>query len=390
MSNTTLHSEPSLAMDWSIPQTASTKHTDDISLQAEHDMARQRFRRFLIMLTLLIGLATLVDLTLFAISRSPDLYPSLILDTFLLSVIGVTWWFYRRNQVGVASLCLSATAIAAALFVLTQYTSAAANGAFIMMVIALAPTVALPYVSPRTFRRLGTAVAAVGTVMVAYLATLLIEEGVPTDVVIGDMFGAVVALVVVLFLLWQFSHQQHSLVARLRERTVELEQLQAGLERQVIQRTAALQSTLLDLQTQNEVQERLLTEIRKQQSLIQDLSVPVLPITPAVLVLPLIGTLDHNRLELLRQRALEAIEQSRARTLVLDVTGVPALDQKGAQGLLMVAQATRIMGSQCVLAGLRPELAQALVQLGMDLRSLRTYATLQRALDAVTRYAVTA
>lgn len=390
MSNTTVHPEPSFAMDGSLPQTARAKHVDDISLQAEHDMARRQFRRFLMALTLLVGIATLVDVILFASSRSPDLYPSLIFDTFILSAIGITWWFYQRRHVGAASLFASATAIVGALFVLTQYTSAASNGAFIVMLIALAPTVALPYVSTRTFRRLSIVIAAIGIAMIAYLALLLISEGVSTDVVIGDMFGAAIALVVMLFLLWQFSRQQRSLVVRLRERTTELEQLQAGLEQQVLQRTTALQSTLLNLQTQNEMQERLLNAIRKQQRLIQDLSVPILPITPMVLVLPLIGTLDDNRLELIQQRSLEAIEQSHARILVLDLTGVPELDQKGAQGLLMVAQATRMMGSQCVLAGLRPELAQALVQLGVDLRSLRTYATLQRALAAVEPQAVTA
>lgn len=383
MDDTTLNPEPSLATatDWSLPQTARAERVDDTSLQAEHDTVRRQFRRLLIALTLLIGIATLIDVILFASSGSPDLYPHLILDTFFLSVISATWWFYRRGRVGIASLCLSATTIALSLFFLTQFisTSFIFDGAFVVIGLALAPAMALSYVDTRTFQMLSILVGAIGWVTMTYLAYVSNGEGVLTDVAIGSMVGSSVGITVLLFLLWQFSHQQRNLVDNLRQRTSELEHLQGELEQQVINRT----TMLLNLQTQNEVQERLLREIRAQQSLIHDLSVPILPITPTVLVLPLIGTLDHHRLELIRQRALEAVEQAHARTLILDVTGVPELDQHGAQGLLLVAQATRMMGSQCVLAGLRPRLAQALVQLGVELRSLRTYATLQRALEAV-------
>ncbi|NJL05861.1 MAG: STAS domain-containing protein, partial [Chloroflexaceae bacterium] len=241
----------------------------------------------------------------------------------------------------------------------------------------------LPYVSSQRFRWLSVGVVVTGLGILGYITVSSSPDNLASTPLIVVKIAESLVFIVIVFLLWQFSNLHHLLISSLRGGNAELLELKAGLEQQVTERTAELETTLANLQTQNEVQQRLLSDIESQQRLIHALSVPVLPVSAQVLVLPLIGTLDPARLDLIRQHALEAIEQSRARVLVLDVTGVPEVDTQAAQGLLRVAQATRVMGSQCVLAGMRPELAQALVRLGVDLGSLRTYATLQRALDVV-------
>jgi rsbT co-antagonist protein RsbR len=111
------------------------------------------------------------------------------------------------------------------------------------------------------------------------------------------------------------------------------------------------------------------------------MSVPVLSVTSSTLVLPLVGALDTARLRLLQDQALRAIERAPIRTLILDITGVPLVDSQVAQGLLMVVQAARLLGTEVLLVGIRPEVAQAIVGLGMSLPGLRTYNDLQSALS---------
>jgi len=107
----------------------------------------------------------------------------------------------------------------------------------------------------------------------------------------------------------------------------------------------------------------------------------VLPVTSSTLVMPLVGALDTARLRLLQDQALRAIERAPIRTLILDITGVPLVDSQVAQGLLMVVQAARLLGTEVLLVGIRPEVAQAIVGLGMSLPGLRAYNDLQSALS---------
>jgi rsbT co-antagonist protein RsbR len=98
--------------------------------------------------------------------------------------------------------------------------------------------------------------------------------------------------------------------------------------------------------------------------------------------MPLVGALDSARMQLFRDQALQAIERRGARTLVLDITGVPVVDSQVAQGLLGVVQAARLLGAKVTLVGIRPEVAEAIVTLGLALPGLRTYSDLQSALSS--------
>lgn len=128
-----------------------------------------------------------------------------------------------------------------------------------------------------------------------------------------------------------------------------------------------------------------LAVISEQQGVIREMSVPVLPLSASVLVVPLVGALDTARLSLLQQQSLEAIERASARNLILDVTGVPVIDTQVAQGLLRVVQAARLLGAKVALAGVRPEVAQTMVSLGIALEWTVAYASLQSAIAQVSR-----
>ena len=156
-----------------------------------------------------------------------------------------------------------------------------------------------------------------------------------------------------------------------------LQQTLASLEQRVADRTAALQQAL----TENEQTLRELKEALHSRDLlsrtVRDLSSPVLPVHDGVLVMPLIGVIDSERAAILMQSLLHAIEQHRARIVLIDVTGVPLVDTQVAAVLLQAAAATILLGAQPMLVGIRPEVAQAIVGLGVDLSILITHADLQ-------------
>jgi CHASE3 domain sensor protein/anti-anti-sigma regulatory factor len=134
------------------------------------------------------------------------------------------------------------------------------------------------------------------------------------------------------------------------------------------------------------VREQLATQLAlvdEQQAIIREMSVPVLPVRSSTLVMPLVGALDSDRLARMHVQALQAIERSQARQLILDITGVPIIDTQVALGLTRLVQAARLLGATVSVVGIRPEVAQALVGLGVELRDMRTFSDLRSALDRV-------
>jgi len=163
-------------------------------------------------------------------------------------------------------------------------------------------------------------------------------------------------------------------------REQELDRLRVTLEAMVAERTTALQTALAEVRARADAQAQALAELEQQRTIVRDLSVPVIPISATTLVLPLVGALDSARLEHLQVRALEAVERRRARALILDITGVPVVDSLVAQGLLGVVQAARLLGAVVMLVGIRPEVAQTIVELGLPFEMIHTFSDLQAAL----------
>lgn len=195
---------------------------------------------------------------------------------------------------------------------------------------------------------------------------------------------AVVVSLLALLLGYTWNNSNTSLLASQRANQ-ELARLRDGLELEVEQRTSELQAALNQVQTQSQHQAHLLEEIERHQNTIRELGAPILPLSSSTAVVPLVGALDHARLEVLRDRALNAVERLKVRTLLLDLTGVELLDEKNAAGILELSAATRLLGASTILIGIRPEVAQSLVALGIDLRDTRSMRDLQTALQQVER-----
>jgi len=120
--------------------------------------------------------------------------------------------------------------------------------------------------------------------------------------------------------------------------------------------------------------------ILRQTDEITEISTPVIRVWDGILALPIIGTLDSARTQTVMENLLQEIVESGSTIAILDISGVPAVDSLVAQHLIKTVSATRLMGAECIISGIRPEIAQTVVHLGIDLSSIVTKASLASAL----------
>jgi len=116
--------------------------------------------------------------------------------------------------------------------------------------------------------------------------------------------------------------------------------------------------------------------ISRQQQELLELSTPVVELWEGVLALPLIGTLDSARTQVVMESLLQAIVDTGSEIAIIDITGVPVVDTLVAQHLLKTVAAARLMGADCIISGIRPQIAQTIVHLGVEINDVTTKATL--------------
>jgi rsbT co-antagonist protein RsbR len=147
-------------------------------------------------------------------------------------------------------------------------------------------------------------------------------------------------------------------------------------------------STLLDklgLHTVKAYQRTREEVINRQQQEMLELSTPVVKLWDDILALPLIGTLDSARTQVVMESLLQRIVDDEAQVAIIDITGVPTVDTLVAQHLMKAATAIRLMGADCIISGIRPQIAQTIVHLGVDLGGVSTKATIADALATALR-----
>ncbi|MEM8531122.1 MAG: STAS domain-containing protein [Chloroflexota bacterium] len=151
---------------------------------------------------------------------------------------------------------------------------------------------------------------------------------------------------------------------------------------------AAIATRTTELEQANTQQHALVEQLQKsleeQETLdqtVRELSVPTIPILPGVLVVPLVGAFDERRAQNLQNRVLSTTEQQRIAHVLLDVTGVPVIDTQVAQMIIHITNSLQLLGAQPSLIGIRPEVAQTLIHLGIKFEHLSIYADLQSAIE---------
>jgi rsbT co-antagonist protein RsbR len=347
------------------------------------DRLEQQQALLLEMMELSITAVAMLMLPLTLLSRRPLLAELAVVLLLLLTIAAslVAVALVRRGRLEASALMLSTTLVV--LLSLMLYGNGLREGAVVLFAYSL-PIAVAGMLAGRRGVIITCAIAGAGVAA----AVLLARAGAP-----GAGFTArggdntvpsVVTFVVLAGLLGFFIESLRSRAAvqmearRARER--ELEALGHTLEATVRERTAELEQALAALERRAAEAECLLEQNRRQYATIRALSVPVLPVDERTLVMPLIGELDGQRLDDLMSRALEAIERVAARRLLLDITGVPQVDSHIAQSLIRTLMAARLLGAEVVLVGVRPEVAHAIVGLGIDLGPIRAFADLQSAL----------
>ena len=119
--------------------------------------------------------------------------------------------------------------------------------------------------------------------------------------------------------------------------------------------------------------------IKRQQEELLELSTPVVKLWEGILALPIIGTLDSARTQVVMESLLDAIMQTDSKVAIIDITGVPTVDTVVAQHLMKTVTAARLMGADCIISGVRPQIAQTIVHLGIDLQTIATKPSLSSA-----------
>ncbi|MBU8895628.1 STAS domain-containing protein [Corallococcus sp. M34] len=128
-----------------------------------------------------------------------------------------------------------------------------------------------------------------------------------------------------------------------------------------------------------ELQEKL-TTIEQQRLAIRDLSTPIIELWDDIVTLPIVGVVDTQRSVEMTERLLHRIVQTKARCVIIDITGVEVVDTMTANHFIKMVNAARLLGAYCVVTGISPLIAQTLVQIGVDLREVRTLSSLKEGL----------
>lgn len=121
--------------------------------------------------------------------------------------------------------------------------------------------------------------------------------------------------------------------------------------------------------------------VKLQRIALQELSASLIPVFEKISVMPLVGTIDTERAKLIMENILEGVVKQRAEVVLLDITGVPVVDTMVAHHIIQAADAVRLIGAKCMLVGIRPEIAQTIVALGINLENFTTTSTLQRGMQ---------
>jgi rsbT co-antagonist protein RsbR len=164
--------------------------------------------------------------------------------------------------------------------------------------------------------------------------------------------------------------QTSTFILSLKQPLFDLLQRELGKDAEALAREIWSATLLLDklgLYTAEVSQKAREEVIQRQQEELLELSTPVVTLWAGILALPLIGTLDSNRTQIVMENLLQTIVATSAQIAIIDITGVPTVDTLVAQHLLKTVSAARLMGADCIISGIRPQIAQTIVHLGVEL-----------------------
>jgi rsbT co-antagonist protein RsbR len=341
----------------------------------------QSFCVWLVMAALAIG-ATEIALGLISSSRL------LIVGSPLVIIGGLSgvWARQRSRRHDLARTALQLCSVLLLVMIASSFVFPSLWPMFAVATIMIV-IVALPYVTRTALRNLLGAAFITGilvTLLGNFRDTPFGFTTPPRWIIVSmTILGIISGLALIILLLWQFSERLQEIIGQLRRSNAELERERGQLEGQVITRTADLSATLETIRQREADLARTLDQLHVNQQTLRAVSAPVIPVLPGVIIAPLIGEIDAARAGVITDHVLAAVEHERARYVILDMTGIPFVDDDIAQSIVNLASAVGLLGARVLLAGIRPEVAQTLVARSLDLGGTRSYANLREAVRAL-------
>jgi len=349
--------------------------------QLEAEELERRLGLFRRLLWVQVGGILLLMLTVLIDGRRALLYMSIGLAlgaaTLLLSFVG--YWLARKGRFNLGTyLFVIGPLLAVGYFIAFYGTLGAVPALYVwpVMVVAilLEPAHSFGVAAFTSLALVGLTLAEVYQALPLPLLNPAMYDywHRPSDrvVLLGALTGAVDLVLVynaTAYLLWMASRSLLQAVRRSREQAAELQGFQERLEQSVAEQSRAM----ADLQSSLEV--------------IREMGNPVLPIFQGVILVPLIGAMDSARADQTMDAILHGVTRHRARAVILDITGIPAVDSSVANALVQTARGVRLLGATPILVGVRAEVAQTIVELGVDLTGIATQASLQEGLEYALR-----
>ncbi len=228
---------------------------------------------------------------------------------------------------------------------------------------------------------------------IAIVVTLAVLQQLPTPLagfapVVSDPTGTIIlafgfGMVALGLFLAYFGRSLCTALEAALARERELNVLRGTLEATVDVRTAELARALADGRVREARLEQTVAELQATKATVQALSVPIIPVLTGVLVVPLVGALDAERMSVLTEAVLVAATREQVHTVIFDITGVTVVNTLVAAALLRTAAALRLIGASVKLVGVRPEVAQTVIELGVDVGNLTIYPRLQEAVHSL-------
>ncbi|WP_129633140.1 STAS domain-containing protein [Candidatus Oscillochloris fontis] len=210
---------------------------------------------------------------------------------------------------------------------------------------------------------------------------------VPPEVLWFNLSLQLVVMVMIAAIIVEINRQEQASFQQVLDLSQQREQQLAENQHLLEQQEVLNRELRKSLEQVRQREQELRTEQAHNQDLmrtVDELVAPIIPITDEIVVAPLVGTFNQARLTVLADDLLNHVGRQHIRVIILDVTGLLTFDTATAQALLMVMESCRLMGTETILVGVQPEIAQTIIGLGIDLRHITTRATLQEAINAAT------
>ncbi|MBP8252310.1 MAG: STAS domain-containing protein [Herpetosiphon sp.] len=346
---------------------------------------QQQARALQIILVVLLGLIFILAFSIFVAPIARIVAIGLfMLSMGLFIVLCYALWLLRHQRIDQAVIT---TTMTITLFLIITVFSTGINGSGASLFGFSLPLAIAALMSGRRTLWLVLSVSIVGLVAVAVIeriAPQYVGFARPRDLNIIGVVGSYTGISMVFALiLGYFTATLYQAIHSSVQRERELQAMGDSLEQLVAERTASLQRTLDELEQTTSQQQRLLDLSNQQADVIRAMSVPVIPVGRSKLVVPLIGILNQERMGLIAGRVLDAIQHQSATIVLLDLTGVHALDHAAAVQIRHIIYASQLLGTTIVLVGINPEVAQSFVALGMYDATVPCFGSLAQALECL-------